>query len=223
MGGLKSSNAKKKTVTTSKDHPTTSESYTQYSVVVGFEVNYPDTAFKNDVHYLGEDYGHAFFYLVKNQQVTKFFSFGPMDNPDGKAYVPRLGTADFQIPEETKLFRVDLSEDSYNALMKDTALMRAKIKSGNEKYTAMTNDTCAETARDILDAHIPNLPKGSGKVETNFVVSTGPFDAVNPYMWHKNFKKSIYTELTYSATDKWKKIMKALNEGSYPEDPLAGY
>jgi hypothetical protein len=46
-----------------------------YYLVVGFEVNFPK-AFVNQVHDLHVDYGHAFFYLVKNSKIEKSFSFG---------------------------------------------------------------------------------------------------------------------------------------------------
>lgn len=47
-----------------------------YYVVIGFEVNRLE-AYKNDVHDLALDYGHAFFYLVKNTKIMNSFSFGP--------------------------------------------------------------------------------------------------------------------------------------------------
>jgi hypothetical protein len=248
MGDIKSSNSKKKTVTTSKDHPTTTVPYTQHSVVVGFEVNQPKAfkcvKIKNEIpsydgfgsasrfmsddctHDLNIDTGHAFFYLVKNDKVTKFFSFGPADPEGAKLLARNPGSPDFGIGEETKLFRIPLSEKQYDALMKDTEAVRQKISSKDIFYTPLINDTCAEEARDILKAHIPNLPEGSSKIE---YADTKVAIAVNPYMWHKNFKEATlimngkkvpkYTELTHKADGElWGDIIK----GDSTEDPLVG-
>ena len=43
-----------------------------YYLVVGFEVNEP-AAFKNGTQDLAIDYGHAFFYVVKNNVISKVF------------------------------------------------------------------------------------------------------------------------------------------------------
>ena len=102
-----------------------------YYVVVGFEVNNPH-AFVNDTQDLAVDYGHAFFYEVKNAVVHRVFSFGP--NAAGKVgwidkggpdFMPnafnigailkdgyknaRPGTPDYGISEKITAFKVPLT------------------------------------------------------------------------------------------------------------------
>jgi hypothetical protein len=187
----------------------------EYYVVVGFEVNSP-TAFKDDTQELnteaGGDYGHAFFYVVKNNVITKFLSFGP--NGPGKvgwfdrgranpryntgAVVKdgykneRPGTPDYEIPEEVQLFRVNLSESKGIALEKATQAMSDKISKGEQKYTVYVNDTCAETARQVLSEAGVETPSAKGWVKHSGVVNFPLTYADNPYMWHKNFKNNCF-------------------------------
>ncbi len=108
-----------------------------YYVVVGFEVNHPE-AFKNNTHDLAVDYGHAFFYLVKNKTVIKLFSFGP--NGRGKV-VPhspikdgyandRPGTPDYGIDDLIKAFKMPLTHKQGVQLETKTEERRQKIISG---------------------------------------------------------------------------------------------
>jgi hypothetical protein len=211
-----------------------------YYVIVGFEVNDLD-AYVNEVHDLGKGYGHAFFYVVKNSKVTRMFSFGPAG--DGKAGwfdqggmdrgqthpAPNLwntgalikdgaastrpGTPDYRIDGATRLFKISLTQATYDKLLVSTDYMRGRIQSGAEKYTAWLNDTCAETSRDVLiSAGIAN-PEGSGKVKNGaFSIPS----AVNPYKWHDNFKKAGFKEVRFEmSTIRWKTVVGTT-------DPVAG-
>ena len=91
----------------------------EYYVVVGFEVNNP-AAFVDDVQDLGvhnehgNGYGHAFYYVVKNDVVSKVMSFGPtLPNPE-RDDGPKVGWAD-------KGSRIDTAPNKYNtwAFVKD--------------------------------------------------------------------------------------------------------
>ena len=193
----------------------------KYVFTVGFEVNYIDTAFKDNIQILsgpGTDYGHAFFYVTKNDKVVAFLSFGP--NESGKVgwfnkgqdkesanwgtvlkdgYLnARPGTPDYKISEVTRLFRVKLTTAQAKKIIVETEKLRARIKSGDQLYTVYINDTCAETAKQILDAAELNTPDAEGKVKING--ATLPFKSVNPYMWHHNFKKAGHAEIVYPQT-----------------------
>ena len=196
-----------------------------YYVVVGFEVNNPH-AFVNDTQDLAVDYGHAFFYEVKNAVVHRVFSFGP--NAAGKVgwidkggpdFMPnafnigailkdgyknaRPGTPDYGISEKITAFKVPLTIAEGLALEKETDAMRQKIISKKQKYTAYMNDTCAEAARDVLDAAGINTPSGSGWIKHSGMASFALVKAINPYMWHKNFAKSGYKTGTRPAKKDW--------------------
>lgn len=194
----------------------------EYYVVVGFEVNEP-AAFKDETQDLAIDYGHAFFYVVKNSVVSKVFSFGPkaagkvgwfgqgsLDAPnsyntgailkDGFKNA-RPGTPDYAIPNEVKLFRLRLTMKQGIALERETDRIRGRITSGKQKYTAYMNDTCAETARDILVAADINTPSGSGAVKHSGVVNVPIAYAVNPYAWHQSFVKAGHAEVVGKLDD----------------------
>lgn len=189
-----------------------------YYVVIGFEVNKPD-AFKDNIQDLAIDYGHAFFYIVKNKRVTKAFSFGPTvrgktgwfdkGEPIGRnaynrgAFIKdgnrnaRPGSPDYPITETIKAFRILLTLKQGRALEKETDTIRQEIFEGKQEYTAYMNDTCAETARDILEEAEVSTPDGAGKVKNSAIASFSIAYAVNPYMWHHNFKKGGYTEIVF--------------------------
>ncbi len=192
-----------------------------YYVVVGFEVNDPK-AFVNDVQDLGIDYGHAFFYVVKNRVVVRVFSFGPAgagkvgwfnqgnaENPNAynrgavlkNGYQnSRPGTADYRITDKVSAFKIPIGISQGVQLIKATDKARSEIANGRQRYTAYMNDTCAETARDIIGSAGIDTPSGSGIVRHSGIgIASGKavgtpfgdvvvgFTAVNPYMWHKNF------------------------------------
>jgi hypothetical protein len=196
-----------------------------YYLVVRFEVNRP-AAFVDDVHDLAIDYGHAFFYLVKNFAIVAFFSFGPDGlgklgwfdkggtqfgrnaynvgafKKDG--YInSRPGTPDYPISEIVKAFRMPLSLQQARALKVKVGEIRSKILRGEVMYSALINDTCAETAKQILDdADIPT-PSGSGSVKHSAMLNFPVAYAVNPYKWHKNFKKQYKEKKFKFGAGKW--------------------
>jgi hypothetical protein len=208
-----------------------------YYVVVGFEVNNP-AAFVNDTQDLAIDYGHAFFYVVKNLLIEKVFSFGPKDggkvgwfnqgnsrNPnwantgailkDGYQNA-RPGTPDYRVDEKVSAFKMPLTGSLGVRLVRETESQRQKVIGGKQRYTAYMSDTCAEEARDVLSDAGVGCPEGSGIVRhSGMGVATGTyvdtrlgrylvgFTAVNPYMWHKNFKASVYASNEYTPPPSW--------------------
>jgi hypothetical protein len=199
----------------------------EYYVVVGFEVNNP-LAFVDDVQDLGvhsarygNGFGHAFYYVVKNKKVSKFFSFGPSDEGkigwndkgsedreelnkyDRGAFIKdgrknaRQGTPDYAIEEVVTAFKIPLTPNQGVTLENKTEEMRQKIITGKQKYTVYMNDTCAETARDLIVDSGIDTPDGSGWVKHGDVAKFPLVKAVNPYMWHKNFTKTVYKKAIY--------------------------
>jgi len=165
-----------------------------YILTVGFEVNHP-RAFVDGVQDLSIDYGHAFFYVTKNDIVDVFFSFGPKgfaaqgkitDEYSGA----RPGDTSYSITEITRLFRLKISEEMAIKVKKKADRFTAKVNAGTEHYYAFMNDTCAETARDILKEAGVSTPSGSGPVKgvgSDGITTMGTF--VNPYKWHFDFSE----------------------------------
>lgn len=173
----------------------------KYILAIGFEVNYPD-AFHNNILNLSVDYGHAFFYVIKrpaiseNDIVETFFSFGPLklgesgkitDEYNGE----RPGNTQYAITEKTKIFRLRISNIQAEKIKENSAEFTTKVESGTVFYDTSLNNTCAETARDILSSSFVNTPDGHGQI-----IGTGniaadmvgySFPMVNPYMWFRNF------------------------------------
>lgn len=216
----------------------------EYYVVVCFEVNNPE-AYVNETQDLAVDYGHAFFYIVKNGLVSNVFSFGPAgDGKDGwfnqgnnveidrtpygveppspsvfnrGAIVKdsyknaRQGTASYAVErdETTGLiaavsafaFLITLSQG--RLLEVKTEEMIKRIDGGIEKYSAIANDTCAETARDLLSDSGIETPSGSGEIKHSDFLNFPIAYAVNPYKWHSNFLKKFGKNAQAIFTPPW--------------------
>ena len=177
-----------------------------YYVVIGFEVN-NEEAFVDNIHDLAKDYGHAFYYLVKNDEIAKVVSFGPGGagktgwfNSQRPTFIKdgyfnsRPGDPDYHVTENVSAFKISLTVKQGLALERVTDSFRADVKAGKERYTAYLNDTCAETARDLLDEAGIDTPSGSGKIKNSAVLSFSLVYAVNPYRWHANFLKNGFVE-----------------------------
>lgn len=197
----------------------------RYYVIVGFETNYP-SAFLDETQDLAIDYGHAFFYAVRNNIVQFSFSFGPSgfgkvgwfdsgerlrgspNKYDSGAVVKngmqnsRPGTSDYPITEPIKAFKITLTKKQAEALEKETSAVREKITSGKQKYTAYMNDTCAETAREILSDSGIKTPGAAGKVKHSGMLSFPIAYADTPYKWHHSFKEAGYKELKFKPPTK---------------------
>jgi len=172
-----------------------------YYVVVGFEVNNPK-AFVDNVQDLAVDYGHAFLYVVKNTTIVKSFSFGPngpgkvgwfnkgkmMTSKKNGIHNGRPGNADYPITALVKAFKVSISMHQAAVLQKEIDNLRSEINSGKLEYSAIMNDTCAETARDVLEEAGVQTPSGSGWVKHGRMLNFPVAYAVNPYSWYTNFK-----------------------------------
>lgn len=212
----------------------------EYYVVVGFEVNNP-AAFKDGTQDLAIDYGHAFFYVVKNHIISKVFSFGPKgagkvgwfgrgssDTPNNYntgAVVKdgfknaRPGNPDYAITEEVKAFKLLLTTKQGIALELETEKTRQKIIAGKQKYTAYMNDTCAETARDVLAAADISTPSGSGAVKHSGVINVSIAYAANPYKWHQNFVKAGHVEVVGKLDDGNPAMLLGRGDPLFPGSP----
>ncbi|MDE9618603.1 hypothetical protein [Citrobacter portucalensis] len=176
----------------------------KYILTVGFEVNYPE-AFHNDVLNLSIDYGHAFFYVSRcpnlsdKEIIDTFFSFGPLtlgengkitDEYNGK----RPANTRYAITEKTKLFRLRISKEQAQKINKNSNAFTEKVTNGEIYYDTSLNDTCAETARDILSASQIPTPDGHGAIigTGNIITDIVSYSLamVNPYMWFKNFQSA---------------------------------
>lgn len=197
----------------------------QYYLVVGFEVNYIATAFRNNTQNLNADYGHAFFFTVKNGKIITVYSFGPkgaatptkqelaagIDEFSGR----RPATTSYPITEVSRLYKFRISKKQLIAIKKQADQFKKKVILGDEKYTAYMNDTCAEAAKDILDDASIDTPSGKGYVTTpsgatNFLFEPVYIDGwkvpgsgtmfVNPYSWYDQFKKKYGQPFLYKNT-----------------------
>lgn len=188
-----------------------------FYLVIGFEVNSAD-AFKNNTHDLAIDYGHAFYYLVKNLVIAQSFSFGPYElgkigwfnkgAPEGKEIYSigaitkdghknsRPGTADHKIREKVKAFKIPLNRRQAETPNNKTTEARIEIYNRTLTYSAIVNDTCAETAKEILDDSGIDTPSGSSWVKHSNIAEIPLAFAVNPYKWHRNFKTK-YEEVIF--------------------------
>jgi len=188
-----------------------------FYLVIGFEVNSAD-AFNNNIHDLAIDYGHAFYYLVQNIKIIQSFSFGPHGpgkigwfnkgiTKEKQVYTigaikkdghknSRPGTADYMITEKVKAFKVPINRKQAEALNQKTMKARVEIYEGKLTYSAMINDTCAETAKEILDDSDIDTPGGFSWVKHSEIADIPIAYAVNPYRWHRDFKAK-YEELIF--------------------------
>lgn len=194
----------------------------QYYLIIGFEVNHIDSAFRNNTQDLNVDYGHAFFFTVENGKIKTVFSFGPagwatptaaelkagINEASGK----RQGTTDYLITEISRLYKFKINKKQIEKIKEHADKFRKKVASGVEKYTAYMNDTCAEAAKDVLDDADIDTPSGKGYVTTpsgttNFLFSPSYIDDwkvpmtgqkfVNPYSWYDQLKKKYGQPFLY--------------------------
>ncbi len=182
--------------------------YTLIYLVIGFEVNFIDAgphgskdAYIDDTHYVLTDTGHAFFFTVKDDKVITFLSFGPTIQVERDK--PRvLGKIDYPIGERSQLFKFAISPNQLEKI-KTKAVT---FNSTKQYYDIEKNDTCAETAKQILDEAGMKTPsaKGAVKVTTGNMIKDkigevkkydGDYD--NPYAWFTNIKKKYGDPLQF--------------------------
>ena len=203
-----------------------------YHVIVGFEVKLEQVFIPNLVFYPGvstiiedtlnfgvEDVGHTFFYIVKNNVIQQFFSFGPIGKKIKRAY--GKGTPDYHLPDETRLFKIPISSFNYDEIMRYTQEAREAIVSGDDYYNIFNNYTCASSTKEILDKVIPEkLPNGRGSVAALNVRL--PANVTHPYAWYLGFFNSEWmkTEKVLPADEKgWEHIMEKCRTEDKPQDP----
>lgn len=195
----------------------------QYYLVIGFEVNYLATAFVNNTQNLNINYGHAFFFTVQNGKIVTVHSFGPKGlatptEAEEKAGIDifsgkRSGTVNYPVTTVSRLYKFKIRKSQLSAIKKHADKFKKKVISGEEKYTAYMNDTCAEAAKDVLDDAGIDTPSGKGYITTpsgaaNFLFEPTYIDGwkvpatgamfVNPYSWYVQFKKKYGAAKLYN-------------------------
>lgn len=173
----------------------------KYILTVGFETNYPD-AFYNNTLNLSVDFGHVFFYVTRREALSSFdivdtfFSFGPAGYGENGKIIneynsKRPGDTAFLIKEVSQMFRLRISKEQGEKIKAKTSQFTYAVDTQQIFYNASTNDTCAETARDILSSCGVPTPDGhSAVIGTGNLLAdiiTYNLAMVNPYMWFKNF------------------------------------
>ncbi|AOA57355.1 hypothetical protein [Acinetobacter larvae] len=239
------------TYSTEENKPTSVIKIDQYYLVVGFEVNVPQ-AYRNAKTTLSRkiekhqfmdgngvwDWGHAFFYIVKNEAVYCFFSYGPsIDKSEAQARGERktgggsiIGTSatcQYDIGEVAQLFTVDIDKETADKIKADVDAIYMQTnnyiyneeteewerhQSMDKKYRALTNETCAKEAEEILRKHLaPQIPAGMGYVKVKGLSKK----AVNPYAWHEKVAAANlnhYTFPEYPNVGRAEKLLAAYNE-----------
>lgn len=194
----------------------------KYYVVIGVEANnenaYRDEkiTFSHKVakHQIltgqGFDYGHAFFYVVKNDEVFCFFSFGPSAGKKlGNNALGNASTCQYPITEVAQLFYIEIVAEIADLIKKDVSQLYKEsnnfiynkesgewesIKSNDKKYRVLSNETCAKEAEHILKKHLnERVPSGLGYVKWKKISKK----EVNPYAWHENLVSSGLKKYTF--------------------------
>lgn len=113
----------------------------------------------------------------------------------------RHATPDFPINEPVKAFKIPLSLAQARALEVMTDKYRRKAINGEIRYNAISNDTCAATARELLDSAGIKTPSGRGLVKYTGIIDHAIVSVINPYKWHEDFK-GIYREASYKIPER---------------------
>ena len=73
--------------------------------------------------------------------------------------------ADYDIPEVTRLFRLNINKSQFDKMHGKIMEYRRKINAGQVKYNASPSEnfTCAKTARDVLAAGWTGAPSGAAR------------------------------------------------------------
>ncbi len=104
----------------------------------------------------------------------------------------RPGNTSYAIGEIAELYRLTITEKQANNVKTAADKFTQKVNAGKEFYDASLNDTCAETARDILSEGGVSTPNGSGPVKgggADWITTHGSF--VNPYKWNFDFLRNM--------------------------------
>ncbi len=174
-------------------------------------------------------------YTVRGNKVTKFFSFGPREHGQ---FANTPGTPDYGMDYPTRLFKVPVTAQQMNQVESRVDIYRKQVLDGRMRYRGISNDTCAETVRQILSESGVITPNGTGPVAVGDLSIPNPLpdmtwrqtatntrwpvpiphpqfnqreplkatptvNAVNPYKWYHEFRKSgKYKEVQFGAQEK---------------------
>lgn len=227
MGGIMGKSKEGSTkVSASENKPITTIISNNFRLIIGFEVNSPKEAFhckmdgKKEIctQDLSGDYGHAFFYLCSGSDIRIIISFGPK-YPVG--LLDRMpARIDYPIREKTRLFNIPIGLKAYFSIHDEARRFANRVESNDELYQVWMNDTCAETAHDLVKEGWKNVPSGTGKVMDSSK-SKLALNVINPYQWHRNFVKAGYKEYVLPANMMlWETIMYNIENNDKAKDPL---
>lgn len=157
------------------------------------------------------DWGHAFFYIVENDTVFSFFSFGPSGGKKlgENRFIGNASTCQYLIGEVAQLYILDINADIANQIKAEVDSVKRKSnnqiynekteeweykESNDKKYRAITNETCAKEAFSILYKALSlRIPDAHGYVKM-YGISKG---TICPYAWHENLNNSKLEHYTY--------------------------
>lgn len=206
---------------TEEGEPTTVVQVDKCYLIIGVEVNVEEAYRVEKIMFsrkvarhqilegVNSDFGHGFFYVVKNNKVDSFFSFGPTGHKDKGNIIGRSSTCQYPISEVTQLFYLEIEKEKAEKIKKDVKKIfdnsnneiydkKLKVwveqKSNVKKYRVTTNETCAKEAENILKKHLKDkVPSGMGYIKYNKI----SMKAINPYAWHESLVKSKLKKYTY--------------------------
>ena len=225
-----------KNYVTGIDNPTSEVKLKKYYLVIGTEAN-AQYAYQNAKitftkkiakhQYLtgpNLDWGHAFFYVVENDEVYSFFSFGPSaEKKIGETKI--IGTAStcqYWISEVAQLYMLNISSDQAKRIKLEVDKMYNKSnnsfynyekkewerkESNDKKYRALTNETCAKEAYKILEKGCgEKIPNASGYVKLYGISKK----AICPFAWNEKLENSSLKHFTYPEFPKINKAKELL-------------
>jgi len=212
-----------KKYTTDIDKPITEVEINKYYLVIGTEANatyaYQNAkvTFSSKIakhQYLtgpNLDWGHAFFYIVENDDIFSFFSFGPSAGKklgDNKI-IGNASTCQYPISEVTQLYVLDINVDEAKKIRNEVKRMYENTNNqfynnetseweqkevNDKKYRAITNETCAKEAYRILSSILNDkIPNAYGYVKMYGISKK----AICPFAWNEHLSNSNLKHYSY--------------------------
>lgn len=215
---------------TDLNEPTSEIHIDQYYVVIGIEANNENAYQEEKINFSSKtakhqflsgpnlDWGHAFFYVVHNEKVFCFFSFGPSAGKKlgENKVIGNASTCQYPVSEVAQLYVLKINESIAKAIKIDVNKMYLQSNneiydedtgnwvsntSNDKKYRAITNETCAKEAYSILNRYLKmEVPNAYGYVKLYGVSKK----AICPYAWNEHL------------------IENNLEHHTYPEYPIIG-
>lgn len=206
------------------DEPLSEVEVDDYYVVIGIEANVHEAYQMEKVTFSNKkekhqflsgpnlDWGHAFFYVVKNEEVQCFFSFGPSAGKKmgENRVIGNSATCQYPIGEVAQLYVLKINAFDADIIKSKVTNVYKKtnnqyydfeseewrdVNSNDKKYRALTNETCAKEAYLILSAGLGKnkIPDAKGYIKIYGISK----NAICPYAWNENLLNSNLTHHIY--------------------------